>query len=79
MQNRPAPERDQSKDTGKDQVAEPRLKPAGEVVVEHHETPPPGPPDKQIHARRPLPLVPAVRPAPQPKKDSDSDKGTDET
>ena len=35
-----------------------QLKPSGIVVVEQHSTPPPGPADKQIHARIPLPLVP---------------------
>jgi len=38
--------------------AEKRIKPQGEVVVEHHPTPPKGPDDKRIHPRRPLPPVP---------------------
>lgn len=47
----------------KDQKAGPvkkptRLESSGEVVVQHHTTPSKGPPDKQIHPRRPLPLVP---------------------
>jgi len=40
------------------QPAEIRLEPSGEVVVEHHSAPPTRQPDKQIHPRRPLPLVP---------------------
>jgi hypothetical protein len=43
------------------------LESAGEVVVEHHATPPRGPKDKQIHPRRPLPLVPKA-PSPPSKK-----------
>jgi hypothetical protein len=45
-----------------ERVTTTRLKSAGEVVVEHHETPPPGPLDKQIHPRRTLPLVPDKAP-----------------
>ena len=86
MQNRPTSQDDESEDTDKGRAAETRLKSSGEVVVEHHDTPPPGPPDKQIHARRPLPPVPAVRPpAGRPeaevKKDGSADegRGADET
>jgi hypothetical protein len=43
------------------------LESAGEVVVEHHTTPPRGPKDKQIHPRRPLPRVPEA-PPPATKK-----------
>jgi hypothetical protein len=79
MQNRPAPDSEESKDKSTGQAAETRLKSAGEIVVEHHDTPPPGPADKQIHPRRRLPLVPAARPKPQANEDSDSDKGKGDT
>lgn len=38
-----------------------RLESSGEVVVTHQPVPPKGPPEKQIHPRRPLPLVPDAR------------------
>jgi hypothetical protein len=41
-----------------DETSETRLDSTGEVVVEQHSTPPPGPADKTIHPRRPLPAVP---------------------
>jgi hypothetical protein len=41
-----------------ERVSKTRLQSSGEIVVEHHDVLPPGPPDKQIHARRPLPIVP---------------------
>jgi hypothetical protein len=44
-----------------ERVTTTRLKSSGEVVVEHHDVPPPGPLDKQIHDRRPLPRVPERR------------------
>jgi hypothetical protein len=47
-----------NRDANLERVTTTRLKSSGEVMVEHHEAPPPGPPDKQIHARRPLPIVP---------------------
>ncbi|MGC2697515.1 MAG: hypothetical protein WA738_17140 [Candidatus Angelobacter sp.] len=37
------------------------LKPAGEMVLEHHDAPPPSG-KQRIHDRRPLPLVPDRRP-----------------
>jgi hypothetical protein len=40
------------------QPVETRIESPGEVVVEHHEVPPKGPVDKQIHHRRPLPPIP---------------------
>jgi hypothetical protein len=78
MPNRPTPQSDKPKDTKAGQVDETRLKSAGEVVVERHDTPPPGPPDKRIHSRRPLPPVPATRPRPQPQEDSTSDQHQDQ-
>jgi hypothetical protein len=76
MQDRPTRQNDKSEDTN--QVTETRLESTGEVVVEHHDSPPPGPPDKRIHPRRPLPLVPTARPEPEESKgkNTDSDKGT---
>jgi hypothetical protein len=41
-----------------EQPIERRIESPGEVVVEHHKTPPRAPVDKQIHPRRPLPPVP---------------------
>jgi hypothetical protein len=83
MPNQSKPENDKPKTTTTRKVAETRLPSAGEVVVEHHDTPPPGPPEKQIHPRRPLPLVPEARPKPpasetETKNDDDSDEGTHE-
>jgi len=76
MQDRPTRQNDKAEDTN--QVTETRLESTGEVVVEHHDSPPPGPPDKRIHLRRPLPLVPAARPEPEKSKvkSTDSDKDT---
>jgi hypothetical protein len=47
------------------------LKFSGEVVVEHHATPPAGPADLKIHPRHPLPLVPTAPSMPnkEDKKD----------
>ena len=41
-----------------ERVSTTRLQSSDEIVVEHYDVPPAGPPDKQIHARRPLPRVP---------------------
>lgn len=41
-----------------DQVEDTRLPAAGEVTVKQYPSPPPGPKDKQIHPRKPLPTVP---------------------
>lgn len=49
---------EESRDIASERVATAKLKSSGEVVVEHHDAPPPGPLDKQIHPRRPLPIVP---------------------
>lgn len=51
------------------QTAKFRLVPSGEVVVEHHEVPPKGPSERQIHPRRPLPVVPDKPANSQPGKD----------
>jgi hypothetical protein len=46
-----------------------RLERAGQVIVEHHVTPPTGPTDKQIHLRRPLPPIPDAPSSPREAKD----------
>jgi hypothetical protein len=57
-----------AEEEGRENSVEPvittRLKSLGEVLVEHHDAPPLGPPDKQIHPRRPVPRVPerAIKP-----------------
>jgi hypothetical protein len=51
--------------------AESRLESSGEVVVQHYATPPKGPGDKQIHPRRPLPLVPTAPPRPTKERKKD--------
>lgn len=38
---------------------ETQLEDSGEVLVEHYDAPPAGPPDKRIHQRKPLRKVPA--------------------
>ena len=58
MQNQDPRAGEDSREIASERVTTTRLESAGEVVVEHHDAPPPGPPDKQIHARRPLPRVP---------------------
>ena len=68
MPNRPLNEQEQPAP-----LTEPRethLEPLGEVVVEYHPAPPKGPPNKSIHPRRPLPLVPDRRP------DADEDQSS---
>jgi len=45
-----------------DQTSEVRLKPAGQVQLVPTEIPSKQPPDKRIHARRPLPLIPEKSP-----------------
>jgi len=64
---RPKPRKEYSSPS---QPSEVRLESPGEVVVTHHIIPPKGPPNKQIHPRRPLPLVPTapVEPAEEDKK-----------
>jgi hypothetical protein len=59
MEDPEAPEPNHSaKPKPDDHPNETPLDSAGEVEVEHHSTPPPGPADQKIHLRRPLPLVP---------------------
>jgi hypothetical protein len=67
---RPKPRKE---DNPSPQPSEVRLESLGEVVVTHHTLPPKGPPNKQIHPRRPLPLVPTalVVPAEEDKKTPD--------
>ena len=60
-----------SEETSSPQNSKSKLKSSGEVVVRHTETPPPGPADKRIHPRRPLPPVPN-RPGPSDKKEKDT-------
>ena len=55
------PDEEQTEKPANGQVSEVELKPMGRVKVEHHDAPPPGPPDKKIHQRRPLPLVPPTK------------------
>jgi hypothetical protein len=55
------------------QPIESRLEPSGEVVVEHLATPPAGPADLKIHARRPLPLVPNASSQPREEEDKKED------
>jgi hypothetical protein len=50
-----------------------RLERAGEVIVELRPAPPTGPADKQIHPRRPLPLIPGA-PIKPSKTENDKDK-----
>ncbi len=72
MARRPS---DPKKETQKSPQAQPeptRLERAGEVFIEHHPAPPTGPADKQIHPRRPLPLVPDA-PAKPSKTENDKD------
>ena len=49
-------------DASPDQIGESILESPGEVVVAHHPTPPKTRSNKQIHPRRPLPLVPTGPP-----------------
>lgn len=49
------------------------LRPAGEVEVEHKESAPPAPREKQIHPRRPLPRVPESKPK-QPGERQDTER-----
>jgi len=71
MARRRSNARKKTEKPAQDAPAPPRLEPAGEVVVSYHPAPPSGPPDKQIHPRRPLPPIPD---APRKKEESKSDK-----
>jgi hypothetical protein len=73
-QNQDPRAEEESGESTQQRVATSRLKYAGEVVVEHHNVPPPGPPDKTIHPRRPLPRVPE-----RISKPEDTDSKTDST
>jgi hypothetical protein len=67
-----APGRTAVKNENSDQVKESSLlKSSGEIVVVHHDSPPKGPVDKQIHPRHPLPLIPGapLRPADKDEKE----------
>ena len=55
MQNQPKRE-------GTTTPGETALPQSDEVVLKHEDAPPKGPPDKRIHERRPLPLVPEKPP-----------------
>jgi hypothetical protein len=46
------------RETGTTAPGEIALPMSDEVVLKHEDAPPKGPPDKRIHGRRPLPLVP---------------------
>ena len=73
MKDQPPPSPKKPPDASSCQPAEIRLESSGEVVVEHHPAPPTSQPDKQIHPRRPLPLVPNApsEPAKEDKKKED--------
>jgi hypothetical protein len=58
MEEQPPRPKKKPQDTPSVQPVESRLEFSGEVVVEHHETPPAGPGNLKIHVRHPLPLVP---------------------
>jgi hypothetical protein len=69
MKKRPPHPKKEPQTSCPSELPEIRLEPSGVVVVEHQSTPPTGPADKQIHPRRPLPLVPEA-PARPEKKDN---------
>jgi hypothetical protein len=47
---------DEDREPGK--INETPMESSGEVIVQQYPAPPPGPKDKQIHSRKPLPPVP---------------------
>lgn len=51
------------------------LKPAGQVVLTHHDAPPPSG-KQRIHDRRPLPLVPDRRPEEETDKQDSPDSNS---
>lgn len=55
------------------------LEPAGEVVITPEGAAARAPEGKQIHPRRPLPLVPTARPDPAPKRPGTQDTGPGDT
>jgi len=68
MEDQPPRTPKKPQDASPKQTAEIRLESSGEVVVEHHATPPAGPLDKKIHPRRRLPLIPNA-PSQPPNED----------
>jgi hypothetical protein len=72
MEDQPPRPKKKPQDAPSSQPVESRLEFSGEVVVEHHTTPPAGPPDLKIHARHPLPLVP--KSSSQRSKENKKDK-----
>jgi len=73
MARRTSEPKKKSQETPQPQREQTQLEPAGEIIVEHHPTPPSGPADKQIHPRRPLPLIPDA-PSKPSKTKNDKDK-----
>lgn len=73
MARRPSDSKKKPQETPQPQPDQIRLERAGQVVVEHHPTPPSGPADKQIHPRRPLPPIPDAASKP-PKTENDKDR-----
>ncbi len=67
MARRPSDPKKKSQESPQPQSEPTRLERAGEVFI-----PPTGPADKQIHRRRPLPLVPDA-PAKPSKTENDKD------
>jgi hypothetical protein len=53
------------------------LPPSGEAMLPYQEQPPKGKPDKRIHPRRPLPLVPDAPPKSTEDKPDPSDPPSD--
>jgi hypothetical protein len=51
-----------------------RLKPASVTTLRYESAPPPAPEDKQIHRRRPLPLIPEGEKDANAPEDQPSDK-----
>ena len=68
MQDRQVRPAEKPPDPSASKVGESILDSPGEVVVTHHATPPETR-DKQIHPRRPLPMVPAA-----PPRETESEK-----
>jgi hypothetical protein len=60
-------------------AAEIDLDSSGDVVVEHHPAPPTSQPDKHIHPRLPLPMVPTAPslPAKEVKNTENKKEGSD--
>jgi hypothetical protein len=71
MKDQPPRPKTKPQDAPSPPPVESRLEFSGEVVVEHHTTPPAGPADLKIHVRHPLPLVP--KSGSQPTKEDKQD------